>query len=60
METMAKLSIQQDIRDNNVELVTSYRLVAENSANRFDSKRNDIQKFIDTYVSEDSSAKVKE
>ena len=64
METMAKLSIQQDIRDNNVELVTSYILVAENSANRFDSKRNDIQKFIDTYtytyVSADSSAKVKE
>ena len=60
METMAKLSIQQDIRENNVELVTSYILVAENSANRFDSKRNDIQKLIDTYVSEDSSAKVKE
>ena len=63
METMAKLSIQQDIRDNNIELVTSYILVAENSANRFDSKRNDIQRFIDTYthtyVSEDSSAKVK-
>ncbi len=64
METMAKLSTQQDIRDNNVDLVTSYILVAENSANRFDSKRNDIQKFIDkytyTYVSEDSSVKVKE
>ena len=63
METMAKLSIQQDIRDNNIDLVTSYILVAENSANRFDSKRNDIQRFIDTYthtyVSEDSSAKVK-
>lgn len=63
METMAKLSIQQDIRDNNIDLVTSYILVAENSANRFDSKRNNIQRFIDTYthtyVSEDSSAKVK-
>jgi len=64
LEALAKLSIQQDIRDNKVDLVTSYILVAENGANRFEAKRKDIQAFIDkqthTFVSETSSSKVKE
>ena len=64
LEALAKLSIQQDIRDNKVDLVTSYILVAENSANRFDVKRQDIQSFIDsrthTFVSEASREKVNE
>lgn len=64
METLAKLSIQQDIRDKKIDLVTSYILVAENSANRFDIKRNDIQRFIDThthtFVSEASADRVME
>lgn len=63
MEALAKLSIQQDIRNNNADLVTSYILVAENTANRFEEKRKDIQKFIDkytnTYVSEKSADMVK-
>lgn len=63
MEAMAKLSIQQEIRNNNVDLVTSYILVAENTANKFEEKRNDIQKFIEkytnTFVSENSSERVK-
>jgi len=62
LEALAKLSIQQDIRDNKVDLVTSYILVAENSANRFEVKRQDIQAFIDsqthTFVSEASREKV--
>ncbi len=64
MEALAKLSIQQDIRNNNADLVTSYILVAENTANRFEEKRKDIQKFIDkytnTYVSEKSADMVKD
>lgn len=64
LEALAKLSIQQDIRDNKVDLVTSYILVAENSANRFEVKRQDIQVFIDTqthtFVSEASREKVNE
>ena len=63
MEALAKLTIQQQIRDGKVNLVTSYILVAENTANRFETKRNDIQSFIDnythTFVSEASSDKVK-
>ena len=64
LEALAKLSIQQDIRDNKVDLVTSYILVAENTANRFEVKRQDIQVFIDsqthTFVSEASREKVNE
>lgn len=64
LEALAKLSIQQDIRDNKVNLVTSYILVAENTANRFEVKRQDIQVFIDsqthTFVSEASREKVNE
>ena len=52
LETQAKLEIQRQIRDGEVELSASYILVAENTANKFDAKRNDIQSFIDdnTYV----------
>ncbi|MDO4962361.1 MAG: type II toxin-antitoxin system VapC family toxin [Eubacteriales bacterium] len=63
IEAQAKLNIQQKIRYGSIELVTSYILVAENAANRFESKRNDIQNFIDQYtgiyVSETNSDKVK-
>ena len=64
LEALAKLSIQQEIREGKVDLVTSYILLAENAANRFEAKRQDIQAFIDkqthTFVSETSSSKVKE
>lgn len=64
LEALAKLSIQQEIREGKVDLVTSYILLAENAANRFEAKRKDIQAFIDkqthTFVSEASSSKVKE
>jgi predicted nucleic acid-binding protein len=64
LEALAKLSIQQEIREGKVDLVTSYILLAENAANRFEAKRKDIQAFIDkqthTFVSEASGSKVKE
>ena len=50
METQAKLSIQQQIRDGKLELVTSYILEAENAANPFQMKRDDIQSFLDAYT----------
>lgn len=63
LEALAKLKIQEEIRDSKVDLATSYILVAENSANRFEGKRKDIQTFIDkythTFVSEKSDDKVK-
>ena len=64
LEALAKLSIQQQIRDNEVDLVTSYILTAENTANRFEAKRKDIQAFINrythTYVSEANADHVKQ
>ncbi|MBP5591164.1 PIN domain-containing protein [bacterium] len=64
LEALAKLSIQQEIREGKVDLVTSYILLSENAANRFEAKRKDIQAFIDkqthTFVSEASGSKVKE
>lgn len=63
LEAQAKLEIQQQIRNGVFDLVASYILVAENAANRFESKRNDIQDFIDTYthtyVSENVDGQVK-
>ena len=63
LEAQAKLEIQQQIRNGVFDLVASYVLVAENAANRFESKRNDIQNFIDTYthtyVSENVDEQVK-
>lgn len=57
------MEIQQQIRNGVFDLVASYILVAENAANRFESKRNDIQNFIDTYthtyVSENVDEQVK-
>ncbi len=62
LEAQAKLEIQRQIRDGKAELVTSYILVAENAANRFETKRRDIASFIDRYshiyVSESNHAKV--
>ncbi len=64
LEAQAKLEIQQLIRDGKLDLVTSYILEAENSANRFELKQRDIKSFIDnytdTYVSQASDNRVKE
>lgn len=62
LEALAKLEVQDRIRQGKIELAASYVLIAENSANRFESKRRDIQAFIDeythTYISYKSSADV--
>lgn len=64
METQAKLEIQQQIRNGNFELATSYILEAENAVNPFERKRLDIQSFIDkhtkVFVSENQDKAVRE
>ena len=50
LEALAKLKIQQDIRTRKIDLATSYILIAENYANRFEVKRHDIQTFINEYT----------
>ncbi len=52
IETLAKLKIQEAVRDEKLLLTTSYVLVAENTANPSKTKKTDIQYFIDkhTYV----------
>lgn len=63
LEAQAKLEIQQRIRDGKYDLVSSYILIAENSANPFEMKKTDIQNFIDsythTYVSENFKDQIK-
>ena len=50
LETIAKLEIQQQIREGKILLVTSYVLLAENRANPFEAKRNAIAGFINKYT----------
>ena len=50
METQAKLEIQQQIRDEKLELATSYILEAENAVNPYERKRIDIQAFMEKYT----------
>lgn len=51
LETQAKLYIQNIIKQDRVELVTSYVLEYENSKNRFLQKRQVIEDFMNTYES---------
>lgn len=50
LESQAKLEIQQQIRDGELELVGSYILEVENSANPYAVKRTDIEAFVDEYA----------
>ena len=50
LETQAKLYIQDMIRENKLELVTSYVLDYENSRNRSLQKKMAIEKFIKDYT----------
>lgn len=50
LETQAKLHIQDMIRQNQIELVTSYVLDYENSNNRSIQKRRAIEKFMKEYA----------
>ena len=51
LETQAKLYIQDGIKDGVYELVTSFILRYENSANPYNIRRSSIESFIDLYSS---------
>lgn len=51
LETQAKLYIQELIKQDKIELVTSYILEYENSKNRFLQKKQTIESFMNTYES---------
>jgi len=46
LETQAKLKIQELIKNQKIELVTSYMLAYENNANPFEMRRTTISEFI--------------
>ena len=46
LETQAKLKIQELIKKQKIELVTSYMLAYENNANPFEMRRTTISEFI--------------
>ena len=48
LETEAKLYIQEQIRNGEFELVTSYMLEYENGKNRLSHKKKAISEFMDT------------
>ena len=62
LETQAKLRIQELIKQNKIELATSYILEFENSENPFEMRRNTIKEFTDVneyiYVSVNKSVEV--
>ena len=51
LEAQAKLYIQEQIKDDNLELVSSYTLSYEVSRNPYEMKRNAINQFLEDNVS---------
>ena len=51
LEAQAKMHIQNMIRNDELELVTSFMLTFENSKNRIEEKRNAITAFMESYSS---------
>ena len=51
LEAQAKMHIQSMIRNDELELVTSFMLTFENSKNRIEEKRNAIASFMESYSS---------
>ena len=51
LEAQAKMHIQSMIRNDELELVTSFMLTFENSKNRIEEKRNAITAFMESYSS---------
>ena len=49
LEAQAKMHIQNMIRNDELELVTSFMLTFENSKNRIEEKRNAITAFMESY-----------
>lgn len=62
LESQAKLYIQDMIKENRLELASSYTLTFENSQNPYDFKRKSIDRFLEdnttVYVDETFSDKV--
>ncbi len=50
LEAQAKLHIQDAIRKNQIELVTSYMLVYENGQNPYEMRKNAITEFIENHT----------
>ena len=50
LETQAKLQIQKMIKNDELELVSSYMLRKENSDNPFKNKREHIEQFLSSYA----------
>ena len=46
LETQAKLKIKELIKNQKIELVTSYMLAYENNANPFEMRKSTISEFI--------------
>ena len=51
LETQAKLRVQEMIKDDEIELASSYVLRYENSRNPYEIKRRTIGKFIEDHTS---------
>ena len=51
LETQAKLRVQEMIKDDEIELASSYVLRYENSKNPYEIKRRTIGKFIEDHTS---------
>ncbi len=64
LETQAKLHIQDLIRQNKLEMATSYMLVYENGQNPYEMRRNAIMEFMEknttVYVSDAKADAVSE
>ena len=63
LETQAKLQVQRMIKDNKLELSSSYVLMYENSRNPFESRKQSIRSFVKenvkTYIDVTSADEVK-
>ena len=51
LESQAKLHVQELIREDRLEMASSYMLTYENSRNRFEIKRKAIDQFLEDYTS---------
>ncbi len=51
LESQAKLHIQEMIKDNKLQLASSYTLIYENSKNPYEIKRKTIGKFLEDNTS---------
>lgn len=64
LESQAKLYVQEMIRENKLEMASSYMLIFENSRNRFEIKRKAIEQFLEEntsiYIDETQKSEVEQ